>query len=73
MGVNEDMLDMLKGIFEEQRELTDEEIQAYKDMLHRKEMREVQNVFSVNPPNGIETPLKGDVTIFHKTTQTKGE
>ncbi len=25
------------GIFEEQRELTDEEMQAYKDMLHRKE------------------------------------
>ena len=36
MGVNEDTLDMLKGIFEEQRELTDEEMQAYKDMLHRK-------------------------------------
>lgn len=33
MGVNEDKLAMLKGIFEEQRELTDEEMQAYKDML----------------------------------------
>lgn len=35
MGVNE--LDMLKGIFEEQRALTDDEMQAYKDMLCRKE------------------------------------
>ena len=26
-------------------------------------------VFTVNPPKGIETPLKGDVTVFHKKTQ----
>lgn len=37
MGVNEDKLDMLKGIFEEQRELTDDEMKVYKDMLRRKE------------------------------------
>lgn len=33
------------------------------------ERKEVQNVFSVNPPKGIETPLKGDATVFHKKTQ----
>lgn len=33
----DDARDMLQGIFEEQRELTDEEMQAYKDMLRRKE------------------------------------
>ncbi len=33
MGVKDNAI----SIFEEQRELTDEEMQAYKDMLHRKE------------------------------------
>lgn len=33
-------------------------------------------VFTVNMPKGIETPLKGDATVFHKNskiTQIKGE
>lgn len=33
----DDVIEMLQGIFEEQRELTDEVMQAYKDMLRRKE------------------------------------
>lgn len=37
VGVSDSKLTMLKDIFEEQRALTDEEMQAYKDMLHRKE------------------------------------
>lgn len=40
MGVIDDeAFEMLKGIFEEQRELTDDEMQAYKDMLQRKEKK----------------------------------
>ena len=30
-------------------------------------------VFTVNPPKGIETPLRGDATAFHQITQTIGE
>ena len=69
MGVNEDKFDMPKSRFEEQRELTDEEMQAYKDMLRKKEKREVINVFNVNPPKGIEIPLKGDATTFYKNSK----
>ena len=56
MGVNEDTLGMLMGIFEEQRELTDEEMQAYKDMLHRKE-KDMKLI------EGRKTPLKNAVAI----------
>ena len=51
MGINEDAIDMLKGIFEEQRELTDEEMKAYKDMLSRKE-KDMKLI------RGRKTPLK---------------
>ena len=30
---------------------------------------DVQNVFSVNPPKGVDTPLKGDATVFHKNSK----
>ena len=43
-------------IFEEQRELTDEEMQAYKDMLHRKE-KDMELI------RGRKTPLKNAVVI----------
>lgn len=33
----DDVIDMLKDIFEEQRNMTDEERQAYYDMLRKKE------------------------------------
>lgn len=35
----EDAIDMLQGIFKEQRDMTDEERQAYYDMLRKKERR----------------------------------
>lgn len=40
------------------------------------ERRADYTVFTVNKPKGIETPLKGDGTVFHqksKITQMKGE
>lgn len=30
------------------------------------ERRTDYTVFTVNPPKGVETPLKGDATVFHK-------
>lgn len=56
MGVNEDTFNMLKGIFEEQRELTNDEMKAYKDMLHRKE-KDMELI------KGSKTPLKNAVAI----------
>lgn len=56
MGINEDKFDILKGIFEEQRELTDEEMQAYKDMLRRKE-KQMELI------RGRKTPLKNAIVI----------
>ena len=35
----DDVIEMLQGIFEEQRNMTDEERQAYYDMLRKKERR----------------------------------
>lgn len=26
-------------------------------------------IFTVNPPKGVETPLKGDATVFHKNSK----
>lgn len=46
MGVKEDKLDMLNGIFEEQRALTDDEMQVYKDMLRRKEIKATESGFN---------------------------
>ena len=40
------------------------------------ERRTDYTVFAVNPPKGVETPLKGDATVFHKNskiTQMRGE
>ena len=49
----------------------------YEDFFCKEGKRKADyTVFTINPPKGIETPLKGDATAFHqnsKTTQTKGE
>lgn len=54
--VKGDVIKMLQGIFEEQRELTDEEMQAYKDMLRRKEN-------DMKLIRGRKTPLKNAIAI----------
>ena len=37
------------------------------------ERRADYTLFNVNKPKGIETPLRGDGTVFHQRTQVKGE
>ena len=42
----DDVIEMLQGIFEEQRDMTDEERQAYYDMLRKKERRADEKMVS---------------------------
>ena len=58
MGVNKDRL---KHIFEEQRPLTDDEMQAYRDMLHRKEKDMVVDK--------LEIKIEPKIVISKKTAE----
>lgn len=42
---------------------------ADEDFCSYGERRADYTIFTVNPPKGVETPLKGDATVFHKKTQ----
>lgn len=62
MRVNEDKFNMLKGIFEEQRALTDDEMKAYKDMLHRKEKDMVVDK--------LEIKIEPKIVVSKETAET---
>ena len=60
MGVRDNAI----NLFEEQRELTDDEMQAYKDMLHRKErMMKMPWEDDINWGNTATTNVKGEPTF----------
>lgn len=48
-------------------------IDEYKEAKALEERRADYTVFTVNIPKGVETPLKGDGTVFYQRTQMKGE
>ena len=42
----------------------------YEDFFCKEGKRKADyTVFTVNPPKGIETPLKGDATVFHQNSK----